>query len=489
MSRITRALLALVVAALAAPAGAGAAPALQPVGTFAAPMFVTAPPRDRTRLFVVERGGTIRVVRNGTTLAAPFLDISADVDTAGERGLLSMAFAADYEQSGLFYVYMVARDPVGEIQVREYRRSAGSAELADPTGRIVFRATHNEESNHNGGQIEWGPDGYLWFATGDGGGGDDVHNHARDLASPLGKMLRIDPRAGNAGSYTIPAGNPFGTAVWAYGLRNPFRFSFDRGSGGPGDRRRRPGPARGDRLGAGGERARARCRLRLGVQGGDARRAQDLHGERELPPAGVRVRQRGRHARGGGRLCRARSGAADAARALRLRRHLRRRRALDPPRTGRHRRSRRRARAARPDRLLRRGRLRARLRRLAQRHRRAHRRRAPGRLRAQARAAAAARAGPGAAARRRPTRGHRPHRAAGQHPRRPQGPRRPPRDAADRADGERALPRDDPRPAGQDEPQARAHAAARRAPHDRAAAPQGRRRSRRSTARCGGTSG
>src|SRR6476469_7116893 len=127
---------------------------------------------------------------------------------------------------------MVANNPVGEIQVREYRRSTASAELADPaSGRIVFRATHNEAGNHNGGQIECGPDGYLSFATGDGGGSNDQFNHAHDLNSPLGKLLRIDPRPGNAGSYTIPAGNPFGTAVWAYGLRNPFRFSFDRGTG------------------------------------------------------------------------------------------------------------------------------------------------------------------------------------------------------------------------------------------------------------------
>ena len=146
--------------------------------------------------------------------------------------MLSMAFAPDYAQSGLFYLYMVARNPVGEIQVREYRRSAASAEVANPaSGRIVFRATHDEADNHNGGQVQWGPDGYLWFATGDGGGANDEFNHARDLTSPLGKLLRIDPRPGNAGSYTVPSGNPFGTAVWAYGLRNPFRFSFDRATG------------------------------------------------------------------------------------------------------------------------------------------------------------------------------------------------------------------------------------------------------------------
>jgi glucose/arabinose dehydrogenase len=231
MSRITSALLGLALLALAAPATATAAPSFVPVGDFDSPIFATAPPRDSTRLFVVERGGTIQVVRNGVPQPTPFLDVSGEVDLNGERGLLSMAFAADYEQSGLFYIYMVAADPLGEIQVREYRRSATSPERADPTGRIVYRATHNEDHNHNGGQVEWGPDGLLWFATGDGGGGDDQFDHARDLSSPLGKMLRIDPRPGNAGTYTIPAGNPFGTAVWAYGLRNPFRFSFDRGSG------------------------------------------------------------------------------------------------------------------------------------------------------------------------------------------------------------------------------------------------------------------
>jgi len=231
MSRTTRALLLAGALALLVPAGAAADPAFVSLGGFTAPISVTAPPRDTSRVFVVERGGTIQVVRNGTKLGTPFLDVSSEIDTAGERGLLSMTFAPDYATSGLFYVYMVARQPLGEIQIREYRRSAANADRADPTGRIVFRATHNEESNHNGGQVEIGPDGYLWFATGDGGGGNDVHNHARDLASPLGKVLRIDPRPGNAGSYGIPANNPFGSAVWAFGLRNPFRFSFDRGSG------------------------------------------------------------------------------------------------------------------------------------------------------------------------------------------------------------------------------------------------------------------
>jgi hypothetical protein len=232
MSRITRALFAVVLLALAAPAGAAAAPAFVHVGDFDQPVHVASPPNDRERLFVVQRPGVIRVVHNGSTLAAPFLDITPEVRSAeGERGLLSIAFAPDYESSGHFYVYLTA-EPDGELQVREYQRSAASPDRADPTtGRLVWHAAHNEAANHNGGQVDFGPDGMLWFATGDGGGQDNQFGHARNLGSPLGKLLRIDPHPGNAGAYTVPPDNPFGTALWAYGLRNPFRFSFDsRGS-------------------------------------------------------------------------------------------------------------------------------------------------------------------------------------------------------------------------------------------------------------------
>jgi glucose/arabinose dehydrogenase len=232
MSRITRALLALALLALAAPASAGAAPTLVRVGDFAEPIFATAPRSDFDRLFVVEKAGTVRVIRGGQTLAAPFLDLTGQVENDGERGLLSLAFAPEYASSGLFYVYMVAHDPLGELQIREFRRSS-DPDRADPaSGRVVWRQAHNEGASHNGGTVEFGPDGMLWFATGDGGGSNDQFGHARDLDSQLGKLLRIDPQPGNAGTYTVPAGNPFGTAVWAYGLRNPFRFSFDlRGAG------------------------------------------------------------------------------------------------------------------------------------------------------------------------------------------------------------------------------------------------------------------
>ena len=198
------------------------------MGSFAAPMFVASPPRDTHRLFVVQRGGTVRVVRDGRVLPTPFLDISPEVATDGERGLLSIAFAPDYATSGRFYVYMVAAEPLGELQVREYRRSAANPDVAGLAGRIVWSQPHDEAANHNGGTLDFGPDGMLWFATGDGGGSDNGFGHARDLGSQLGKLLRIDPRPGSGGGdYTVPAENPYGTAIWAYGLRNPFRFSFD----------------------------------------------------------------------------------------------------------------------------------------------------------------------------------------------------------------------------------------------------------------------
>jgi glucose/arabinose dehydrogenase len=228
MWRSIRALLALaLLAAVAAPAGAAAAPALVPVGTFNAPMYVTSPPGDTTRLFVVERAGVIRLIRDGTPLGAPVLDIAPQVSTDGERGLLSMAFPSDYATSGLFYVYLTA-EPSGQLQIREYHRSAQDPDIADPGGRIVWRRDH-PATNHNGGTIAFGPDRMLWLATGDGA--QDANN-AQNLNSQLGKLIRIDPRRGNAGEYTIPADNPDpGSTVWAAGLRNPFRWSFDRVSG------------------------------------------------------------------------------------------------------------------------------------------------------------------------------------------------------------------------------------------------------------------
>ena len=230
MSRITRALLAAARLALALPAGASAAPTLEPVGSFSQPIHVTGPPGDASRVFVVERGGTVRLIKNGVTQPTPFLTVAGVLATGDEQGLLSIAFPPDYGTSGLFYVYFTSA-PSGDLTIREYRRSSNPDVADAASGRPVWSTPHPDAANHNGGQVAFGLDGKLWFATGDGGGSNNEFGHARDLGSQLGKLLRIDPRPGNAGQYGIPADNPFGTAVWSYGLRNPFRFSFDRTTG------------------------------------------------------------------------------------------------------------------------------------------------------------------------------------------------------------------------------------------------------------------
>jgi glucose/arabinose dehydrogenase len=228
--RRTLGLAALLTLALAA--RAAAAPTLVPVGgTFDNPIYVASPPRDTSRLFVVQRGGVIRVVRNGTLLAKPFLDLSSQVATDGERGLLSIAFPPDYAHTGAFYVYLAAR-PRGQLQIREYHRTAASPSVADPRSmRIVWRAAHYQDDHHNGGTIAFGPDGMLWLAIGDGGGANDQFGHAQDTSSPLGKLIRINPRRSGSRPFSVPADNPYGNSVWARGLRNPFRFSFDRKTG------------------------------------------------------------------------------------------------------------------------------------------------------------------------------------------------------------------------------------------------------------------
>jgi glucose/arabinose dehydrogenase len=195
------------------------------------PTFVTAPTGDKARVFVTEQGGRVRILVNRKLRSRAFLDIRSEVNCCGERGLLSMAFAPDYAASGRFYVYFTRSD--GDIVVRQYTRSAGSPEVADPaSGREVVRIEHSRFPNHNGGQLQFGPDGMLYLGTGDGGGGGDTLGSGQNLGTLLGKILRIDPRPG--GGYDVPPDNPFrGTSgargeIWDYGLRNPFRFSFDR---------------------------------------------------------------------------------------------------------------------------------------------------------------------------------------------------------------------------------------------------------------------
>jgi glucose/arabinose dehydrogenase len=209
---------------------------LQKVGSFDAPVYVTAPPGDESRLFVVEKGGEVRVMKGGKTLDRPFLDVSDKVTTGSEQGLFSLAFAPDYASSGLFYVDYT--DGNGDTQVVEYKRA--SADVADPgTARTVL-SQKQPEPNHNGGLLLFGPDKQLYVGLGDGGGGGDEHGprgNAQSLGTILGKILRIDPRADGSKPYRIPSDNPFvGRSgargeIYSYGLRNPWRFSFDRETG------------------------------------------------------------------------------------------------------------------------------------------------------------------------------------------------------------------------------------------------------------------
>jgi glucose/arabinose dehydrogenase len=209
---------------------------LRKVGDFSDPVFVTSPPGDRARQFVVEQGGRVMVIRDGRKLGAPFLDVSGQVTAGSEQGLLSLAFAPDYASSGLFYVYFT--DDAGDQRIVEYRRR--DADRADPgSARLVMRMP-DDESNHNGGLLLFGPDDLLYVGTGDGGGGGDQHGrrgNAQDLGSLLGKLLRIDPRASGGRAYQVPGDNPFAGRqgargeIYSYGLRNPWRFSFDRKNG------------------------------------------------------------------------------------------------------------------------------------------------------------------------------------------------------------------------------------------------------------------
>jgi glucose/arabinose dehydrogenase len=203
------------------------------LGTFDQPTFITAPRGDRRR-FVVQRDGQIVIVRGRRKLRTPFLDISDRVaPPEGESGMLSMAFALDYAESGRFYVYYT--DNSGFLQIDQFRRSAANPNRADPgSRRSVMRVPHHR-FNHKGGQLQVGPDGYLYAGFGDGGGGGDPDENAQNVGRILGKLIRIDPRPG--GGYDIPSDNPLRgrsgarPEIYAYGLRNPYRFSFDRSTG------------------------------------------------------------------------------------------------------------------------------------------------------------------------------------------------------------------------------------------------------------------
>jgi glucose/arabinose dehydrogenase len=213
-------------------AGTALALALADIGpTFTSPTFVTAPPGD-DRLFVLERRGVIRVVRNGSVLTQAWLDISANVFTGGEGGLLSMAFDPNFASNGYFYLYYT--DTAQNIVVERYA-SSPTPNVADPTsGLVILRVAHPQFTNHFGGLVAFGPDGMLYAGLGDGGGGGDPFGNAQNLNVLLGKLLRIDVRTATSGQpYTIPATNPYlnqpgrRPEIWAAGLRNPWRYAFD----------------------------------------------------------------------------------------------------------------------------------------------------------------------------------------------------------------------------------------------------------------------
>jgi glucose/arabinose dehydrogenase len=228
-------ILGALLACLLVPAAAQAA-YLQPIGNFEKPIYVTSDPGNPDRLFVVERAGRIKLVEGGTV--STFADLRSLVGCpengacTGERGLLSIAMAPDFHTSGRFFVDY-AQNSTGLIHVAELVAVGGSAMFSVP--HDVLTVPHGEADNHNGGQLQFGPEGNLFISTGDGGGKNDQHENAQNLERLLGKILRVSPSPG--GGYTVPVGNPFPGAtapfstIWSYGLRNPYRFSFDRLTG------------------------------------------------------------------------------------------------------------------------------------------------------------------------------------------------------------------------------------------------------------------
>jgi len=193
---------------------------LQRIGVFSQPVYLGAAPGDPNRLFVVERAGRIVVLLRGHRQARPFLDISGEVNSGGgEQGLLSVAFAPDYAASGRLYVYYT--DGSNNLRIVQFRRAQGDPNLAEAaSARTVLTINHHTETNHNGGQLQFGPDGKLYIGMGDGGAGGDPNNNGQTFDRKLAKLWKLD----------VDATDPEPVLV-AYGLRNPWRFSFDTKTG------------------------------------------------------------------------------------------------------------------------------------------------------------------------------------------------------------------------------------------------------------------
>lgn len=238
----TIAALALAAAAVVISAGREEGPKLgakqlklEKVGDFREPVYLAQPPKEDDLLFVVGRRGTVWVLKGGKRRPRPFLDIKQRVKAKGnEQGTFSIAFSPRYERDGLFYVSYTGHN--GDVRIFEFKRSAADPLIAErSSARSVLRIPQNS-SKHHGGQLVFGPDDYLYIGSGDGGPSFDPHETGQSRATLLGKMLRILPYKRGARPYTTPADNPFKRRhgrdeIYSYGLRNPWRFSFDRATG------------------------------------------------------------------------------------------------------------------------------------------------------------------------------------------------------------------------------------------------------------------
>jgi glucose/arabinose dehydrogenase len=198
------------------------------------PLLVTHAGDGSGRLFVVEQGGTIRIVRDGRVATQPFLDVSSLTEGEGERGLLGLAFHPRYERNGRLFVNYT--DNAGDTVVAEYQRSQDE-NRAEPDSAQTLLHIDQPFANHNGGNLVFGPDGYLYVGMGDGGSAGDPMGNGQRLDTLLGKLLRIDVDSVSGDGYAVPADNPFvdrddaRPEIWAYGLRNPWRFTFDEQTG------------------------------------------------------------------------------------------------------------------------------------------------------------------------------------------------------------------------------------------------------------------
>jgi hypothetical protein len=218
------------------PASAGTALDVVRIASgLSSPTHITAPPLDPNRLFVAEKTGAIRIIKNGVLLATPFLDLSGRVGTGTEQGLLSVAFHPNYKTNRRLFVDYT--DTAGNTVVARYEASATDPDVVDPSSARGLLLIGQPFPNDNGGQLAFGPDGYLYVGMGDGGGVGDPQDSAQSDSTPLGKLLRLDVDVETPPFYAVPPSNPHPTAgpmlglVWAKGLRNPWRFSFDRLTG------------------------------------------------------------------------------------------------------------------------------------------------------------------------------------------------------------------------------------------------------------------